>query len=201
MNKLEENIRSEIQSSGKQIVNKIHTDLDRQLQHHARDLTDLVDKEFQLSRDMARTTTAGRKNTYSFVFRVREFNSRVKSGIIVYSCPWYVHQLDTCIKGWVYFLPDGQLRISIGHGRYPATVGLAPRDKKSFKFKVCVFEEVEGKDVKVVKDSTGWSFDETSQKVYNATWGHHVGDVSCQSLVDEGYVRDGVLLVRYKIMF
>ena len=192
-------LKTHTNTSQKQTIKTINTNLDKQLQFHNRDLTDVIEKEAQLSRDIARGGPhSGLRQRYECVLRVRHFASRVKSDVGVYSCPWYIHQLDTCVKGYAKFLTDGTLVVKLIDGRYPSAVGLVPGGRKYFRYTVSVYDEEDASKVKVLEDDAEVDIDESTQGVRGA-YGCNIATLSCQSLVDDGFVRDDVLLVKYVI--
>ena len=107
------------------------------MQYEIRDISDVIDKEAQLSREVARKTGSDGRKVFDFHFQVDDFTRRVKSDDKVFSLPWYVPQLDTCLKGLVGFTTDSRLEVRLIDGPYPKLVGLQAKPQKQYKYYLC----------------------------------------------------------------
>ena len=171
---------------------------------------DVVEKEAQILRDYSKVNSLpppllfvpnyGKDNItqFNFYFRVRDFTRRTKSGVSVYSPPWYIEKLNTCLRGCVTFLPNGNLDIWLYPGRNPKLVGLPPKDKYSYKYKVSVVTDDVDKE-KMIKEEYGHGAQDEKEEKVHAEWGNNIGCVSCESLEKEGYIEWDALLLKYDI--
>ena len=194
-----EDIKDDISKVKDQIIKDVRTDTDKQIQYQNRDLADVIEKEAFLSRELIRSPDEGYRNVYEFYFPVRNFDKRVGSGVWVFSCPWYVNQFGSCLKGAVWFKPDGTVFIKLIDGRYPKVVGLKPKPRNSFSFKVSVVDEGGKIEEKVLGGSHVGEHDEVRQGILLGIWGDWIGSFPCDDLRQGGYVKCGTLLVKYVI--
>ena len=195
LNNAKNETKLKIAESNSEATQEMKFYVDGQLQFLIRDIYSVVEKESQLARQVIRKTGGDTRKVYDFYFRVLDFSQRVRSGVAVYSCPWFIQQLDTCLQGKVRFRTNGNLNVSLNDGRSPKLVGLQPRQKKSYKYKVCVVNAGDGKE-KILSGETSGNSDESIQNVQFFSWGYNIGDFSCQQLVNDGFIYAHNLLLK-----
>ena len=115
------------------------------------------------------------------------------------SCPWYIPQFDTCLKGSVWFKSDGSLFVKLIDGRYPKTVGLPPKPRNAFSFKVYVVEDEKKSKVLKLGESQLGELHEAAHGLRLGIWGEWIGSFSCADLKRDGYVKFGTLVIKYVI--
>ena len=119
-----------------------------------------------------------------------------RKGVPVESFPWRVHQFNTCMRGVVYFLEDGDIRVWLEHGRYPKLVGLLPQPKRNYSCKVCAIQNYDNTAI-VINQSHHYYIDEPEQEVWFAAWASKVCTIPSKDLQD--FVLDDTLLLCYTI--
>ncbi|XP_005112837.1 uncharacterized protein LOC101850387 [Aplysia californica] len=190
-----EEIKTELGTLQGTVVKELH----RNVMEASYDLINMIEKEAQLTRESSRWTGVEYRPKYEFYFNIKRFKQRVGSGTDVFSCPWYIAQFDSCLKGSVDFNADGTIGIWLLYGRYPKVVGLTPKKKKQFKYKIMLVDMDDETKQKTLKDDTDVNFDETSQSAGYGSQGYEVGNYSCAELQQEGFVEGDTLVLKYEI--
>ena len=190
--------KSKVAESNEEQTNQLNVFIDEQLQFGIRDLYDVVEKEAQILRDYSQTTYKDKRTQFNFYFKVRDFKRRKKSGVQVYSPPWYIEKFNTCLRGYVKFKFDGDLSIMILPGRRPQLVGLPCKSEYKYKHKVSVVNEDSDKEKMLKSNDLTYTWDEKEGKLYRE-WGYNIDTVSCETLEKDGFIEKDVLLLKYAI--
>ena len=187
-----------IEQSQEKSTKNVQNFFDKELQVCLKNLTYFIEKESQLSREVARNEPPNNRSVYEFYFAITDFTRRQKSNVAVYSPPWYVEQFDSCLRGHAWFKLNGNICLSLQNGRYPKLVGLEPKPKKTFMLTACVVKKGGNKE-HVLKDQTCAYLDESEQRLHCDSWGNQIGDFSCQQLNNDGFVSDDCIVIKYTI--
>ena len=182
-----------------EFLSVLQGDLDKHLQYLFRDLTEVMEKEGQLMRELNHETDTYNRNVYQFYFPVKLFKQRVKSGVWVISCPWYVQQFDTSLRGNVKFNADGTLGVWMVFGRYPNRVGLLPRQPVTFYYKVSVVDEDDNRE-KILGESPLGYLDEVGQKIRFDALAIDGWKMLCLELQEMGFVKLDTLVIKYVLV-
>ncbi|CAL1543519.1 unnamed protein product [Lymnaea stagnalis] len=165
------------------------------------EICDVTEKEMQLVRD--RLTSGPRPGKhYVCDFYVKNVRNMVYREDSQMSLPWHIHQMRSCVKGYVEVTGNGDMYVALMYGRHPSALGLAPRAGIKLKVKATV-KDTTGTLPDVVVGEATWNCNEAGVKD-NRAWGKKIGVLSCVSLVNQGYGEKegyayGSMLIRYEI--
>ncbi|BFZ05210.1 hypothetical protein BsWGS_08249 [Bradybaena similaris] len=207
-----ETVVKEVESTKPSIISG-HTTVNKHLDELTSDMKDYIyktkreifavtEKEAQIVRDRIQGPLLS-QGKYTFDFYVDNFKTLVKSGKDVESLPWYINEMQTCVTGSVTMLENGEMEVWLLHGRHPREVGLQPRSDKTLEIKATICD-IDYEELPPVYVGGVTEFFEQASIDSNGDWGHQVGVISCDELLQKGYGEkedylNEALLIRYEV--
>ncbi|KAH9488319.1 hypothetical protein Btru_063773 [Bulinus truncatus] len=176
--------------------------LQESMNHMKNEIFNVTEKEMQIVRDRLQPANiSGRKN-YICDFYIPHFRSRIKSSATVYSPPWHIDQMHSCVKGLVEFNENADISVWLVHGRHPLEMGLAVQLSVKLDITATVMD-IRGNLPNRSVGRTTWECSESKIKD-NSYWGELIGVLPGWELIGKGYGKqegydDESLLIRFQI--